>query len=232
MRRRDDRCCTARVIRIHRELGPGLLESVYENVLAASLARRGLQVESAACRSIRYDGIGISTAAFRVDLLVERSTVIVEIKSVEQLTGAARQADPHLLATAGAARRAATELFGRDDEGRDSTDWSTITGRAAKSYASRFAPSRDLIIWSPWNTAMFDLHGMTALVTGASGGIGSAIATGAGGAGRAAGDFGLQRRQAARVSRGAGRAHAAAPAGSRSCRDHLRPVRIPKTSKS
>lgn len=71
-------------IRIHRELGPGLLESVYEKVLAASLVRKGLLVGCQVPIAIKYDGL-IIDAAFRVDLLIENSLVI-EIKSIEQLT--------------------------------------------------------------------------------------------------------------------------------------------------
>lgn len=71
-------------LRIHRELGPGLLESVYEKVLAASLVRKGLIVESQVPIAIKYDGLVID-AAFRVDLLIEKA-VLIEIKSIEQLT--------------------------------------------------------------------------------------------------------------------------------------------------
>ena len=71
-------------IRIHRELGPGLLESVYEAVLAAALARRGLRIERQVPVDIRYDGMAIA-AAFRIDLLPD-GELILEIKSVEALT--------------------------------------------------------------------------------------------------------------------------------------------------
>lgn len=70
-------------INIHRELGPGLLESVYEAVLAVALGRRGLHVARQVPVPIEYDGLRIE-AAFRVDLLIEGS-LVVEIKSVEQL---------------------------------------------------------------------------------------------------------------------------------------------------
>lgn len=71
-------------IRIHRELGPGLLESVYELVLAESLLRRGLRVRRQVPVDISYDGLSIA-GAFRIDLLID-DRLIVEIKSVEQLT--------------------------------------------------------------------------------------------------------------------------------------------------
>lgn len=70
-------------IRIHRELGPGLLESVYETVLAGALARKGLEVDRQMPVDIRYDGL-IFPAAFRIDLLVG-AQLILEIKSVEKL---------------------------------------------------------------------------------------------------------------------------------------------------
>jgi iron complex transport system substrate-binding protein len=70
-------------IRIHRELGPGLLESVYELVLAASLQRSGYKVDRQKPVDIEFDGIRFP-GAFRIDLLVD-DRLILEIKSVEQL---------------------------------------------------------------------------------------------------------------------------------------------------
>jgi len=70
-------------IRIHRELGPGLLESVYETVLAGALARSGLKVDRQVPVDIDYDGMHF-TAAFRLDLLVG-GQLILEIKSIEAL---------------------------------------------------------------------------------------------------------------------------------------------------
>jgi iron complex transport system substrate-binding protein len=70
-------------IRIHRELGPGLLESVYEAVLEAALSRSGFKVDRQMPVDIRYDGLSLP-AAFRIDLLVENA-LILEIKSVERL---------------------------------------------------------------------------------------------------------------------------------------------------
>jgi GxxExxY protein len=69
--------------RIHKQLGPGLLESVYENVLAASLAKVGLKVERQRPIPIKFENIVIADAC-RADLLVEDSLVI-EVKSVERL---------------------------------------------------------------------------------------------------------------------------------------------------
>jgi GxxExxY protein len=67
---------------IHKKLGPGLLESVYETVLAASLRRRGLRVEQQKPIAIHFDGLSIAEG-FRADLVIEGS-LIVEVKSVER----------------------------------------------------------------------------------------------------------------------------------------------------
>jgi GxxExxY protein len=71
-------------VRIHRELGPGLLESVYETVLAAAMARHGLKIDRQLPVDINYDGMCFS-GAFRIDLLIG-GLLIVEIKSVERLS--------------------------------------------------------------------------------------------------------------------------------------------------
>lgn len=70
-------------MKIHIDLGPGLLESVYEMVLAKALAKRGLHVERQKGIRFEYDGI-LFEEGFRADLVVE-SRVIVELKSVEKL---------------------------------------------------------------------------------------------------------------------------------------------------
>ncbi len=72
-----------RSIKIHRDLGPGLLESVYEAILEKELLTKGLYVEKQKPIDFIYDGIEFSEG-FRIDLLVER-TVILELKSVEIL---------------------------------------------------------------------------------------------------------------------------------------------------
>ena len=69
---------------IHRTLGPGLLESVYEVVLAYELRKRGLKVERQLPVQVVYDGICFEEG-YRLDLLVE-GKVIVEIKSIETFT--------------------------------------------------------------------------------------------------------------------------------------------------
>lgn len=68
---------------VHRELGPGLLESAYETVLAALLAQRGLFVERQKLIPIRFRDLVIQEG-FRADILVERS-LLIELKAVEKL---------------------------------------------------------------------------------------------------------------------------------------------------
>ena len=70
-------------LRLHKDLGPGLLESVYEAILASMLARRGLAVERQKPLAIEYDGL-ILAEGFKVDLLVE-GCLVLELKSVERL---------------------------------------------------------------------------------------------------------------------------------------------------
>lgn len=70
-------------LQIHRDLGPGLLESVYEAVLARALEKRGLLVERQKEVPFEYEDM-VFERAFRTDLIVE-SQVIVEVKSVETL---------------------------------------------------------------------------------------------------------------------------------------------------
>ena len=68
--------------KVHEGLGPGLLESVYEAVLAQSLARRGMFVERQKPIPFRFDGVVIDEG-FRADLLVE-GKLLIELKSVER----------------------------------------------------------------------------------------------------------------------------------------------------
>lgn len=70
-------------IDVHKALGPGLLESVYEIVLAYELKQRGLRVDRQMPISIHYKNMTFDEA-FRADLVVEEK-VIVELKSVEQV---------------------------------------------------------------------------------------------------------------------------------------------------
>ena len=68
--------------RLHKDLGPGLLESVYEVLLAESLKEQGLTVARQVQVPIEYKGVVIDNA-FRVDLLVEGS-LLIELKSTEK----------------------------------------------------------------------------------------------------------------------------------------------------
>lgn len=70
-------------IQVHRELGPGLLESTYEACLCHELYLLNLQIERQKIIPIRYKGI-LLDAGYRLDLVVE-GQVIVEIKAVAQL---------------------------------------------------------------------------------------------------------------------------------------------------
>jgi iron complex transport system substrate-binding protein len=70
-------------IRLHRDLGPGLLESVYEAILLKILTKPGLAVERQKPICFEYDGIRFEDG-FRVGLLVE-GRVVVELKSVEKI---------------------------------------------------------------------------------------------------------------------------------------------------
>src|SRR3546814_7234434 len=70
--------------RLHQNLGPGLLESAYEAILADQLVRRGLYVERQKPIPIRYDGLELAEG-FRADLMLE-GKLLVELKSVERLS--------------------------------------------------------------------------------------------------------------------------------------------------
>ena len=70
-------------IDVHRELGPGLLESAYEACLAYELLQRGLHVERQKELPLHYRDVTLD-CAYRIDLLVEEA-VVVEVKSVDRL---------------------------------------------------------------------------------------------------------------------------------------------------
>ena len=69
--------------KIHNELGPGLLESVYETILAYELSKQGLDVKTQVPIPVIYEEVKLDLG-FRLDILVENK-VIIEVKSVEQL---------------------------------------------------------------------------------------------------------------------------------------------------
>ncbi len=69
-------------IEVHRRLGPGFLESIYEKALILELRKRGLLVESQVEVPIFYDGISIGSHI--LDLLVQ-NTIVVELKSIKNI---------------------------------------------------------------------------------------------------------------------------------------------------
>ena len=72
-------------IKIHRELGPGLLEKVYQECLFYEIQTSGLKVQKEVILGINYGEVRIENA-YRLDLLVEEK-LIVELKSVNELNG-------------------------------------------------------------------------------------------------------------------------------------------------
>ena len=70
-------------ISVHKELGPGLLESAYEACLVYELASQNLKVERQKSLPLRYRGIQLD-CGYRLDLLIEES-IIMEIKAIEKL---------------------------------------------------------------------------------------------------------------------------------------------------
>ncbi len=71
------------VLEVHRELGPGLLESAYEMALAHELAQQGLSFRQQTPLAVRYKTVDID-CAYRIDLMIENQ-LIVELKSVDRL---------------------------------------------------------------------------------------------------------------------------------------------------
>lgn len=72
----------AAAVDVHRKLGPGFLESIYENALIIELRKRGLKVEQQVEVIIEYDGVDVGR--HRLDLLVE-DTIVVELKTIKNL---------------------------------------------------------------------------------------------------------------------------------------------------
>lgn len=70
-------------IEVHRQLGPGLLESTYETCLAYELKQNGLNLQQQVALPVVYKEVKLN-AGYRIDLLVENK-IIIEIKSVEVL---------------------------------------------------------------------------------------------------------------------------------------------------
>lgn len=74
---------TGLAIKVHKALGPGLLESVYEKCMKHELIKNGYQVQQQVVVPVKYDSIDIE-ADLRLDLLVE-DTVIIELKAIEYI---------------------------------------------------------------------------------------------------------------------------------------------------
>jgi GxxExxY protein len=71
-------------LKVHRALGPGLLESVYQHCLAYELGRRGIAARTQVALPIVYDDVRLD-AGYRLDIVVE-DAIIIEIKAVDELT--------------------------------------------------------------------------------------------------------------------------------------------------
>jgi GxxExxY protein len=74
---------------VHRTLGPGLLESVYEVVLAHEFRQKGIEVERQVPVSVKYAGLRFEEG-FRADLIIQNK-LIVELKCVEKVSNAHRK---------------------------------------------------------------------------------------------------------------------------------------------
>jgi len=72
-------------LEVHRELGPGLLESTYEQCLAHELALAGIRFKLQHPQPVRYRGVRLD-CGYRLDLLIE-GKLIIELKSVEHIKG-------------------------------------------------------------------------------------------------------------------------------------------------
>ena len=72
----------AAAIEVHRRLGPGFIESIYENALVLELRKRGLEVEQQVDVLVEYDGVEVGR--HRLDLLVEKM-LVVELKAIQNL---------------------------------------------------------------------------------------------------------------------------------------------------
>ncbi|HEY2708718.1 MAG TPA: GxxExxY protein [Caulobacteraceae bacterium] len=87
----EDRLCEAVLgcaLTVHKVLGPGLLERVYERCLAHELGTAGIKFERQILLPVIYDGLGIDEA-YRIDLLIARH-IVVEVKAVDRVVGVHR----------------------------------------------------------------------------------------------------------------------------------------------
>lgn len=72
-------------IEVHKELGPGLLEKVYQRCLKIALEEKGFKVDSEVPVEVIFHGKKVADEALRIDLLVENQ-IVLELKSVSKLT--------------------------------------------------------------------------------------------------------------------------------------------------
>ena len=93
---------------VHRQLGPGLLECVYETCLAYEIGKRGLKVDRQVQVPLCYDRVRLENE-LRLDFLVE-SSVIVEIKAVEVMLPVSLVGIGHLPARKNQPARASSEI--------------------------------------------------------------------------------------------------------------------------
>ena len=115
-------------IHIHRELGPGLLETVYEVILARELSDRGLRVQRQVPVPIVFKGIRFDEG-FRADLIIENK-VLLELKSVERIVPAHKKQVQTYLRLTGLKLGYLlnlVKLFSRAVSHAASMDWKNIT---------------------------------------------------------------------------------------------------------
>ena len=110
------------IFKVHNELGPGLLESVYEAALLYQLRKDGLHVESQKKLDVYYDG-HLLPVDFRLDIIVE-DKVIIELKSVEVLKDLYKKCG-------------FDTFLNNIQKGIDSVDWSAIGNNCKNIFMGR-----------------------------------------------------------------------------------------------
>jgi len=135
--------------RIHTTLGPGLLESVYDAVLAYELGRRGLRTVRQQPIPVVYEQVRIDTG-FRADLVVE-DKVIVEIKSVEVLRPGPQKATPDLSPAGRQAAWLAHQLPGDTHQRRHNAHCQWTRRRFSRKVAKPQRRVGDIPSPSPWD---------------------------------------------------------------------------------
>ncbi len=69
-------------IKVHKKLGPGFIDSIYENALVIELRKQGMEVDQQLEVAVNYEGVEVGK--HRLDLLVEK-TIILELKAIKQI---------------------------------------------------------------------------------------------------------------------------------------------------